>query len=339
MNNFANSGVFSALNVRTQRNQTGIDLNNLDLDINVEHPFIKCSSNPPNNGNMVVNFDDLFPKKIDLTNHIRQRGLLRQVNLDVIEQKVDINISNINIPNEEEDLIKEDMTIRQIVEINPPIGWEEVFNRASGEYEFIDEFLKHQESIYNKYIPKRKDIFNAFHLCPLYNVKVVIVGQDPYHTMYGSDPIANGMSFSVNRNYPKIPPSLRNIFNELSRSMPETFIYPEHGDLSAWARQGVLLLNKCLTVNQNSPESHKKLWDGFITLVIQAIQEVNRNCIFVLWGNKAQKLEKQIASIILKSSHPSPYSYKKGFYGCNHFVIINEKLVELGFSPIDWNLD
>ena len=341
MSNFIQSSIQSALNIKTERNQHGhnINLNNLNLDIEVDHPFIKTSKEPPNNCNMVLNFDDLFPAKLDLTDHIRRRGLLRQVNFNVVEQETNIDVSNVNVKTQDTEKITEDMTIRQIVETNPPIGWEEVFINAAGEYEFIDEFLKHQERIYNKYIPKRKDIFKSFHLCPLYNVKVVIVGQDPYYSMYGSDPIANGMAFSVDRNYPRIPPSLNNIFNELNRSMPETFRYPDHGDLSAWARQGVLLLNKSLTVNQNISDSHKKLWDGFITVVIKAIEEINPNCIFVLWGGKAKSLTSKISSTILTSSHPSPKSFKLGFSGCNHFVLINEQLVEFGFQPIDWNLD
>nr|QBK90187.1 MAG: uracil-DNA glycosylase [Pithovirus LCPAC102] len=309
--------------------------------VNIKHPYIKFHSSPPNNNDIVNNIDELFPVQVNLTKFIRNNGMLQMSNINILSDDQILNIKNIdNIIDNTiigNDKITKNMTIKQIIQTNPPYGWEQVFQDASGEYDYIDIRLNHEESIYGKYIPGRKNIFRAFHLCPLHNIKVVIIGQDPYHTTINNNPIANGLSFSSNYD---ISPQLKNIYKELSRSMPKTFNYPSHGDLSSWARQGILMLNTCLTVNENQPGSHINLWKGFIGHILRAIEQVNAHCIFVLWGTDAQNISKDISTkaIQLTSSHPGPRSFKRGFYGCNHFVTINENLIDMGHVPIDWNL-
>lgn len=216
-----------------------------------------------------------------------------------------------------------------------PEGWEQVFTQGIKELTAIKEILSKQQ----EYFPRNEDIFKAFHLTPLHKVRVVIIGQDPYpDQLPDGTSRATGLSFSVKR-YDNIPSSLRNIFKELSRSIPQ-FNTPTHGDLTCWAKQGVLLLNMCLTVTPNQPGSHKDLWLGFIYYVITAIIEKHPKCIFVLWGKQAQKLLRMIngRGIVLMSSHPSGYSFNRGFWGCNHFITINKLLIDNNETPIDWNI-
>lgn len=223
---------------------------------------------------------------------------------------------------------------------SPPVGWEEVFKNAYNELKDVSDILEKEEKMGNTFFPLKKDLFRAFELTPLNKVRVVIFGQDPYHTTLKNGlPTAQGLSFSGLKNYP-IPPSLNNIFKEIKNNIPE-FTMPTHGDLTSWARQGILLCNACLTVKPGIPASYGDIWDGFIKQVINAILSKNKNCIFVLWGGKAKKLEKIIAGrgIALTGAHPSPMSaIKYGFFGCGHFKKINELLISLGSSPIDWNL-
>ena len=294
----------------------------------VNHPFLRSSPMPPNNGQYVFNLEDLNPPKLDFTQPLRDNGLLLP---DL--SKIDFNQLFAK------QSIDENMTLREIIQTNCPLGWESVFKAAEGEYEELELFLKMKNEIEkSQYIPGPEKLFNAFHLCPLYNVRVVIMGQDPYHT----PGMANGMAFSVERSNPTIPPSLRNIFKELSRSIT-SFRYPGHGDLTSWARQGVLLLNSCLTVHAGKANDHGKRWMGFIRHVINGIEHTNPKCIFVMWGAEAQNLIKGISQKMydngLKTSHPSPLSFNKGFNGCDHFKLINERLVANGDVEIDWNLD
>lgn len=166
------------------------------------------------------------------------------------------------------------------------------------------------------------------------------MGQDPYHQNDDdSHPTAQGIAFSVRSNA-KIPSSLRNIYKEIKDNYPE-FVIPQHGDLTEWVKQGVFLLNACLTVTPHKAGSHGKIWMGFIHRVITAICQVNNECIFVLWGAEAQKHEKLISgqkSIVLKAAHPSGMSANRGFFGNKHFKIINDKLIEQGKSPINWQI-
>ena len=182
-------------------------------------------------------------------------------------------------------------------------------------------------------LPEPKNFFRAFDLCELNKVKVIIIGQDPYHT----PGVPNGLAFSVNKNQ-KLPPSLINIFRELESDLG---IKNSSGDLSAWSRQGVLLLNTSLSVCAGLPASHSNIgWENFTNAVIEEIQK-KKNMIFLLWGKHAQQKKALIQenNFILEAAHPSPMSANNGFFGCNLFSKINNLLTSLGSDPIDWQLE
>lgn len=184
--------------------------------------------------------------------------------------------------------------------------------------------------------PPKEDIYNAFKHCPLDKVKVVILGQDPYH---GAGQ-AHGLSFSVNKGI-ALPPSLRNIYRELEQDVD--FINPNHGDLTYWAKQGVLLLNDVLTVKAAAAGSHQKLgWEQFTEHVISFLSEQKSDLVFILWGNHALKKGKKIdraKHLVLVSGHPSPMSANQGkWFGNKHFSQANTFLVSKGKQPIDWQL-
>ena len=182
--------------------------------------------------------------------------------------------------------------------------------------------------------PSGSLLFNAFNQTPFDKVKVVILGQDPYH----GPGQAHGLSFSVPEGIP-IPPSLGNIYKELQKDMGIPI--PTTGNLSKWAAQGVLMLNAVLSVRANEPASHAKIgWMDFTDAVIRKISNEKKGVIFLLWGKFAQ--EKQVLidetqHFVLKAAHPSPFSADKGFYGCKHFSRTNELLIKQGLEPIDWN--
>lgn len=236
---------------------------------------------------------------------------------------------------------EENMSVIDIVSGNSPPGWIEVFKMAFIELADISLILARKEQE-RRWYPRKVDLFRAFWLCPLLLTRVVIIGQDPYHsTEYDGTPTAVGMSFSTRRGY-RFPPSLRNIFKEIQRSEGHNFTMPDHGDLTSWAKQGVLLLNTCLTVEPKKAKSHSKnnFWMGFIQRVTNSINNTTPNCIYVLWGKDAQKIKPILSSqnIVLESSHPSPLSARRGFEGCGHFSQINSILAERGEEPINWNL-
>ena len=183
--------------------------------------------------------------------------------------------------------------------------------------------------------PPEKETFKALELCPINKTKVVILGQDPYHTKG----LAHGLAFSV-PNGQKIPPSLRNILKEVQDDLARE--PASSGDLTSWAKQGVLLLNTCLTVRKGEPASHKNIgWDVFCTSVLETIVLKQQNVVFLLWGRHAQRQarflhQKEHSShLILEASHPSPFS-AKGFFGCKHFSKTNDFLVSVGKEPIIW---
>lgn len=182
--------------------------------------------------------------------------------------------------------------------------------------------------------PPQKDVFNAFRYTELSEVKVVILGQDPYH---GPNQ-AHGLSFSVRPGVPA-PPSLVNMYKELEKDIPD-FKYPNHGYLVSWAQKGVLLLNTVLTVEQGKAHSHAHLgWETFTDKVIAAINQHRTGIVFLLWGSHAQKKGQFIDNkkhFILKAPHPSPLSAHRGFFGCRHFSKTNEILIKQGLTPIDW---
>lgn len=196
-------------------------------------------------------------------------------------------------------------------------------------------FLKTEKAAGKIIYPKGSNIFNAFEQTTYDELKVVILGQDPYH----NPGQAHGLCFSVPDGITP-PPSLKNIFKELKSDIgiPE----PRNGNLTHWANQGVLLLNSSLTVRQNEPTSHSKIgWEKFTDSVIHLISEKKQGIIFLLWGAYARS--KQILidphkHFILVAAHPSPLSANNGFFGCRHFSKTNELLVKQGKSPIDWNL-
>lgn len=181
--------------------------------------------------------------------------------------------------------------------------------------------------------PHEGDIFQAFNLTPFDQVKVVILGQDPYH---GEDQ-AHGLAFSVKKKI-KIPPSLVNIFQEVQSDVGGEV--PTHGDLSAWAEQGVLLLNTSLTVEKGCAGSHQRWgWERFTDCVIEKLNNEKENLVFILWGKPAQKKLKMLSSdkhFILTAPHPSPLSVYRGFWGCQHFSKTNQYLRNSGKSPILW---
>jgi uracil-DNA glycosylase len=237
--------------------------------------------------------------------------------------------------------ITDSTTIPEIGLTMSPLGWESVFSKSAEEFEQIQKNIDQLET--KIYYPQKKDLFRAFDLCPLDKVRVVILGQDPYHSSDNGVPQANGLCFSTSRSC-KLQPSLMNIYKELKREYPD-FVIPDHGDLTNWAYQGVLLLNTCLTVSPSVAGSHKAIWNGFIGRVFEAIAQVNPDCIFLLWGAKAQWWEKKIGqkSVKLMASHPSPFSAHKesrdsvAFLGCNHFRMVNEELERRGEKKIDWS--
>lgn len=178
-------------------------------------------------------------------------------------------------------------------------------------------------------------IFNAFNYTPFNKVKVVILGQDPYHNPQQ----AMGLSFSV-PNGVKPPPSLANIFKELKNDIGMAI--PTTGNLESWAKQGVLLLNAVLTVRANEPASHGKIgWISFTDAVIKKLSEEKKGIVFILWGKFAQEkqvLIDELKHFILTAAHPSPLSAHNGFWGCKHFSRTNELLVKQGLAPIDWKI-
>ena len=216
-------------------------------------------------------------------------------------------------------------------------SWKEIlrdeFNKTY--FQQIATFIKAEKALGKIIYPPGALIFNAFYKTPFDKVKVVILGQDPYHNK-GQ---AHGLSFSVPRGITK-PPSLINIFKELQNDLG--IAPPIHGDLEHWAEQGVLLLNATLTVRQNEPGSHSKIgWIDFTDAVIKKLSEQKEGIVFLLWGRFAQ--DKQILvdetkHYVLKAAHPSPFSADKGFFGCGHFSKTNEFLMKQGKQPIDWKL-
>ena len=218
-----------------------------------------------------------------------------------------------------------------------PMGW-----RSALQQEFVkpywlklDGYLQQRSHLGKVIYPPPAQMFSAFEQCDLNKIRVVILGQAPYH----GPGQANGLCFSVPQGH-RVPPSLRNIFKELSSDVDVATA--GHGCLTSWAEQGVLLLNTVMTVEQGQPNSHAdKGWEMFTDRVIHLI---NKNCdsiVFMLWGSNAQKKQSLLDKsqhLVLRSTHPSPLSAYRGFFGCGHFSRANQFLVSKGQTPIDWRL-
>lgn len=217
-------------------------------------------------------------------------------------------------------------------------SWKEVLQPAFGRPGFhnLVLHLKMERAGGKVIYPPGSLLFNAFNNTPFEKVKVVILGQDPYH----GPGQAMGLSFSVPRGI-TIPPSLVNIFKELRNDIGMQI--PGHGDLTQWAKQGVLLLNAALTVRANEPNSHAKIgWHDFTDEVIQVLSDKKEDLVFLLWGRFALDkipLIDEMKHLVLRAAHPSPFSADKGFFGCRHFSKTNEWLMKKGMQPIDWHLD
>ena len=201
----------------------------------------------------------------------------------------------------------------------------------------LRDFLVSEKQAQKEIYPPSSLIFNAFNTTPLEQVKVVILGQDPYH---GPNQ-AHGLSFSVQKGI-ALPPSLRNIFHELHADIGVEI--PRHGDLTHWAEQGVLLLNSVLTVEAGQPTSHQKRgWENFTDHVIDVLNEQREHIVFILWGAYAQRKGQRIdpnKHLVLKAAHPSPLAANRGgFFGCKVFSKTNNYLKHNGIEPIDWQLD
>lgn len=203
-------------------------------------------------------------------------------------------------------------------------------------YKQLYEFVKQEYSTRVIY-PPAEDIFNALHLTPLKEVKVLILGQDPYHNVNQ----AHGLSFSVLPEQKFIPPSLQNIYQELHDDLG--CYIPDNGYLEKWAKQGVLLLNTVLTVRAHQANSHQgKGWEKFTDAIIKVVNTQNRPIVYMLWGRPAGSKASMLHNpehLILKAPHPSPFSADRGFFGCRHFSQANEFLESHGVSPIDWQIE
>ncbi len=212
-------------------------------------------------------------------------------------------------------------------------------NKLQGELEkpYLQKLWALIEQYYEekKIYPPKEDIFNALHFTPYSKAKVLILGQDPYH----GEGQSHGLCFSVRRGV-KQPPSLKNIFKELEADLGHRA--PAHGELEAWAKQGVLLLNTVMTVEDGQAASHQKLgWEIFTDRIISLLNERETPIVFILWGRHAQAKKAAIDTsrhFIIESAHPSPLSARTGFFGSKPFSKANEFLVQQGIEPIDWEI-
>ena len=245
-----------------------------------------------------------------------------------IEDKIQISFIIPVLP-----VIPPHLNIYEIASRFIPLGWENEFEFRKKELKAISDLvLKSEENF--QIAPPNKDIFRAFYHTPKQNVRVIIVGQDPYPT----DGVANGLSFSVSDGC-NVPRSLANIYKEINNCYPN-FKIPSTGNLEPWAKQGVFLINTCLTVPVGNANGHGKfnLWLPFISHVLESVTKSNKDIFVLLWGKNALSVTPYIKSRkdrILTASHPSPFSADKGFFGCGHFKTVNDNITE---PKINWQL-
>lgn len=222
------------------------------------------------------------------------------------------------------------------MEIKLNNDWDNILNELLNKTETkqLFNFIKKERKEKNIF-PKESEVFKAFELCSFKKTKIIIIGQDPYHKINQ----ANGLAFSVPKKQ-KLPPSLKNIFKELNNDMPIKI--SNNGNLSNWAKQGVLLLNCIMTVQENEPGSHSKSgWEDFTDTVIKILSNKKKHMIFLLWGEYAKKKQKLINKQkhnVLVSAHPSPLSAYRGFFGCKHFSKANEILRKKNRKTINWKI-
>ena len=215
-------------------------------------------------------------------------------------------------------------------------SWKSLFIEEQAKDYFIklNAFLASEIAAGKTIFPPEDNRYSAFDLCPFDQVKVVVIGQDPYHDFSQ----AHGLSFSVPKGV-DIPPSLRNIFTELKADL--NCQIPSHGNLEQWAQQGVLLLNACLSVEAHKAGSHRNRgWEIFTDQMIKSLNENKENLVFLLWGNYAKSKRPLIGNkhIVLEAAHPSPLSAYRGFFNCKHFSKTNEFLAKHGLQKIDWQI-
>ncbi|MCL4115527.1 uracil-DNA glycosylase [Vibrio lentus] len=222
--------------------------------------------------------------------------------------------------------------------MSTPKTWESIINdeREKAYFQSVLAFVEQQRNSGKTVYPPQEQVFSAFDMTPFESVRVVILGQDPYH---GANQ-AHGLAFSVLPGV-KIPPSLRNMYKELAQDI-EGFEIPSHGYLDTWASQGVLMLNTVLTVEEAKAHSHAKCgWETFTDTIIAELNQRSEPIIFLLWGAHAQKKGQAIDADkhhVLVAPHPSPLSARRGFFGCQHFSMTNELLSSINQQPIDWTL-
>ena len=222
--------------------------------------------------------------------------------------------------------------------MSAPKTWESIINdeREKEYFQSVLAFVEQQRNSGKTVYPPQEQVFSAFDMTPFESVRVVILGQDPYH---GANQ-AHGLAFSVLPGV-KIPPSLRNMYKELAQDI-EGFEIPSHGYLDTWASQGVLMLNTVLTVEEAKAHSHAKCgWETFTDAIIAELNQRSEPIIFLLWGAHAQKKGQAIDADkhhVLVAPHPSPLSARRGFFGCQHFSMTNELLSSINQQPIDWTL-
>ncbi|MEZ9395134.1 uracil-DNA glycosylase [Vibrio splendidus] len=222
--------------------------------------------------------------------------------------------------------------------MSAPKTWESIINdeREKAYFQSVLAFVEQQRNSGKTIYPPQEQVFSAFDMTPFESVRVVILGQDPYH---GANQ-AHGLAFSVLPGV-KIPPSLRNMYKELAQDI-EGFEIPSHGYLDSWASQGVLMLNTVLTVEEAKAHSHAKCgWETFTDAIIAELNQRSEPIIFLLWGAHAQKKGQAIDADrhhVLTAPHPSPLSAHRGFFGCQHFSTTNKLLSSMEQQPIDWRL-
>lgn len=295
-----------------------------------KHPFLRSIATAPNQGDPVDNIAQLKEKQIQAAS----TGLLVHVPPSRFRFQV--------VLEEEKCPVTNDWSLLDIATKYPPFGWEPLFQQSLLELELKDKELQVWD-----YYPEKKNIFRVFEECPFDKVRVVILGQDPYHNANSKtgEPLADGFAFSSQRGNP-IPPSLQAIFKEIRNTIGDVNEFT-HPDLTKWVKQGVFLLNTALTVEKGKPNSHSDAWSAFTRRTIKYINDNKKKCIYILLGAQAQKFatgsQRAISQSkrVLMAGHPSPINRTRynTFFNKGLFAKVNEILREDGEVPIDWNND